>query len=117
MRQLNVIDKCEGNKNYRRCNRSGNYVGRTPAETGVRSVGDGAEKRQHEKGKYVVKRHYSAAPRLGKAKFIGENLRDDAVVSLPESAYKKKDEANVNCLFVVKFHVFRPLPYVIFPHC
>ena len=67
------------------------------------SVGQRPEEGEHEERQDVVDSHYDAGQRLGHSESVGEDLGDDRVVSLPESAYQEKCESDEQCALVVQF--------------
>ena len=81
----------------------------TLAYLGVRAVGDGAEQRKQEQRKDIVRRHDSAGVGLVQVEGIRENEGYDAVVHLPECAYRQKGKARQYRALVVKFHIKPPI--------
>ena len=81
----------------------------TLAYLGVRAVGDGAEQRKQEQRKDIVRRHDSAGVGLVQVEGIRENEGYDAVVHLPECAYRQKGKARQYRALVIKFHIKPPI--------
>ena len=82
----------------------GKYVRRPLAEPAARPVREGAEERQQEQRKHVVRGHNSTRKSLIEMECLGKYKRHYIVIHLPESADGQKCQTYKYSSFVIKLH-------------
>ena len=101
---LQIVRKRQADERNAGDDRSHEDERRAPAALARAAVGDGAEQRQKEQRQNVVERHDHAGGSLRHAEFVGENLRYDRIICLPEGADQEKGKSDKDGAFVVELH-------------
>ena len=79
--------------------------GHTAPHAAAAFIADGAEQRQQEQGKDIIRRHDDAGIGFIKVEGVGEDLGDHTVVHLPEGADGKERKPDQYGAFVVELQV------------
>ena len=79
--------------------------GHTASHTAAALIADGAEQRQQEQGKDIIRRHDDAGIGFIKVEGVGEDLGDHTVVHLPKGADGKERKPDQYGAFVVELQV------------
>ena len=102
--QLLQISKGQSHQQNNRQNCSGANKGRTASALSWIFIGKCSEQWQKEQSKNIIQCHDRTRPKLAHAKFIGQNQRNNAVVSLPKRQNQKESKAYIDGTLRIQLH-------------